>query len=214
MNYSSRSRRVRLRVLPGKVVVTAPERTSRKLIDLFVRSRTDWIAEKLALFDSVEAPSPEIIPDNGAALWVFGQKLTLRVIPHRQSPVIKLGNVLTGEKHLSVNELRKWLDSILMKTAVPIIEKYSTALRVSPEKIRLGNARARWGSCSSKGVIMVNRKLVHAPLFVVDYIAAHETAHLVHRNHSAKFHLELSRLGVEVKQARKWLRLQGAFLIQ
>jgi len=193
LNYSSRARRIRLSVQPEKVIVTAPENTAKDLINMFVRSRSDWIREKLNLFRSVTAPSSEVIPVNGSDIWLLGEKLKLLVFSPGKKPVVEKGKVLAGEKYL---------------------EKYSGVLGVAPRRVRLGNAVTRWGSCSSKGVIMINRKLVHAPAFVIDYIVAHEMVHLVHRNHSQRFHRELNRLVVDVESARKWLRYQGAYLLQ
>ena len=214
LNYSSRARRIRLSVQPEKVIVTAPENTAKDLINMFVRSRSDWIREKLNLFRSVTAPSSEVIPVNGSDIWLLGEKLKLLVFSPGKKPVVEKGKVLAGEKYFTRVRLQKWLDSQLLKTALPMMEKYSGVLGVAPRRVRLGNAVTRWGSCSSKGVIMINRKLVHAPAFVIDYIVAHEMVHLVHRNHSQRFHRELNRLVVDVESARKWLRYQGAYLLQ
>ena len=80
-----------------------------------------------------------------------------------------------------------------------------------PKKVRLSNARSRWGSCTVKGTIAINWRLVLAPIEIIDYIVVHELAHLVERNHSKRF-WEKVRLHIpDYKGRKKWLKENGQF---
>lgn len=73
-------------------------------------------------------------------------------------------------------------------------------------RVRISNARSRWGSCSSKGTLSFTWRLMMAPEWVIDYVVAHELAHLEHRNHSRHFWFLVSQLHPQFKEARRWLR--------
>src|SRR5690606_34792554 len=79
-----------------------------------------------------------------------------------------------------------------------------TGLRIN--RWRLSSARTRWGSCSSRGNIMLNWRLIHFPLPIIDYVIAHELAHLREMNHGPGFWSEVSRLHPDYQQAREVLR--------
>jgi predicted metal-dependent hydrolase len=78
-----------------------------------------------------------------------------------------------------------------------------------PKKVRLSRAAKRWGSCSRQGTVSFADRLSRAPLSVLDYVVAHELAHLVHLNHSRRFWAEVARLCPGYRVERAWLRHQG-----
>lgn len=81
--------------------------------------------------------------------------------------------------------------------------------RRQPASLALSSARTRWGSCSASGAIRLNWRLVQAPPDILDYVLAHELAHLVHMNHSAAFWSETERLFPHWRTARQWLKHNG-----
>lgn len=81
--------------------------------------------------------------------------------------------------------------------------------RRQPASLSLSSARTRWGSCSASGAIRLNWRLVQAPPHILDYVLAHELAHLVHMNHSAAFWSETERLFPHWRTARQWLKQHG-----
>jgi predicted metal-dependent hydrolase len=78
--------------------------------------------------------------------------------------------------------------------------------------VNITGARTRWGSCSRRGSLSFTWRLVKAPLWVVDYVVAHEIAHLAHHNHSSRFWATVGELYPEFKLARNWLRENQARL--
>ena len=80
-----------------------------------------------------------------------------------------------------------------------------------PKKVRLSNAKSRWGSCNAKGTVAINWRLVFFSIEIVDYVVVHELAHLVERNHSKRFWEQVKRHIPDYKGRKKWLKENGHF---
>ncbi len=213
VRLSRRARRVSIMVSPGRVSVTSPPGTDREFIHAFVASRENWIKDKLAFFNSCSGPLPLTEIRDGTVLWLFGKEVFLQQVRNQAHPALQGDRLLLEPEWFSGGRLSQWLDDRLLQAVTLFAHSYSEKTGMSPERIRLGNARTRWGSCNAKGVVMINRKLVHAPLNVIEYVLVHELVHLRHRNHSRLFWSALEQYLGEVKSQKKWLRLQGALLI-
>ena len=86
------------------------------------------------------------------------------------------------------------------------VARHAYRLGVAPRKIALRDTSSRWGSCSSTGGLNFSWRLILAPPFVLDYLAAHEVAHIVHMNHSPMFWKLTHRLFPETERAEAWLK--------
>jgi predicted metal-dependent hydrolase len=161
------------------------------------------------MFEKHPGPSAFSATAPGDSLWFFGQEVLLQITGSSSLPFFENGILVAGR----IDGIAKWLDEQLLEKVRFFVAMVSGETGLVPQRIRLGNARTRWGSCSVGGVVMINRKLVHAPLHVVEYIVAHEVLHLRHRNHGRLFRADLADLVRDVPGAKKWLRLQGAHLL-
>jgi len=83
---------------------------------------------------------------------------------------------------------------------------------LKPTQITIRDQRTRWGSCSSKGTISLNWRLVLAPPEVLNYVIVHELCHLVEHNHSNRFWAQVEKACPHFKQYRQWLKLNGTLL--
>ena len=211
---SPRARRITIRVLPGRVRVTVPRRVTDSVAAEFLESRMSWIKGKLALYASHPGPVSGFSVEDGSGIWLFGKMVNFRLTEERAACRLEGGSILVGRGEVSEKKVRKFLDGLLLERVQLTVDVFKGKTGLAPSGIKLRTARSRWGSCSPSGGIMVNRKLVHAPLFVVDYIVTHELVHLIQRNHSPAFWKELRRICPEISEAKKWLRLQGAHLLQ
>ena len=114
------------------------------------------------------------------------------------------------------NDLRPEIERHLWHLAareLPLrVNHFANLYNFTPRRITLRNQRSRWGSCSRKGTISLNWRLIQAPDFVSDYIILHELAHLRHMNHSAKFWDEVRRLCPEFDKAERWLKQHSELL--
>ncbi len=217
LKYSRRAKRLSLQVVPGEVRVTAPVGARVSVIDDFVRSRARWLTEKLAYFASVAPPSVPFEFIDGSEVSILGRKAVLQLSENTSEveKLIERNGILYADLPRGSDltlAVKKWLDVLLLSHAEEIIEKY-THLGFVPSRLRLRTASTRWGSCSPSGVIMINRRLVHAPPGVVEYVVVHELAHIRHRNHSGKFWKTVESILGDVKPHKQWLRLQGAYLL-
>ena len=89
------------------------------------------------------------------------------------------------------------------------VARHADALRVRPTKITLRDTRSRWGSCSSTGGLNFSWRLILAPTYVLDYLAAHEVAHLREMNHSPRFWKLVEKLCPRTAEAELWLKRHG-----
>ena len=80
------------------------------------------------------------------------------------------------------------------------------------KEVRISNAKKRWGACSGAGILSFACRLTLAPLWVVDYVVAHEVAHLIHKNHGKRFWKKVEYIYPKYKEARKWLKANGHLL--
>ncbi|EKN42554.1 zinc-dependent protease, partial [Clostridium botulinum CFSAN001627] len=105
------------------------------------------------------------------------------------------------------------LEKFYKEKAVKVLKErtdyYSNILKVAPKNIVIKNQKTLWGSCSSKGNINYNYKIVMAPLKILDYIVVHELCHLVHMNHSKDFWQLVESIIPDFKERRNWLKENG-----
>lgn len=176
----------------------------------FARSRTDWI---LAQLDSLP---PRVPFAEGARVPYLGEPHQIRRAPWARRGVWReAGNIWVSgfAEHLSRRvtdhlrqEARRELSGRARDKAAGI------GRRVSRVSIR--DTRSRWGSCSSDGELNFSWRLILAPEAVLDYVVAHEVAHLVHLNHGPRFWALVDTLTAEVAGPRRWLRENGGALLR
>ena len=99
-----------------------------------------------------------------------------------------------------------------MLTSSQVVNAYAAELGVAVIRVSVRDQTSRWGSCSSTGVLSFSWRLILAPPYVLEYLAAHEVAHLVEMNHSARFWRVVNRLIPDHRMAKAWLDAHGADL--
>lgn len=203
---SARARRLSLRVsrLDGRVTLSVPTGTPRREALRFAQERADWIRGHLADIPREISPAlGDMIPFQGRDhQLVSGTGRGLRAaegcifLPPsaQENPGPRLMGFL---KH----EARGQLDHAS--------RHYATQIRRDFGRLTLRDTRSRWGSCSSEGNLMYSWRLIMAPPEVLQYVAAHEVAHLVHMDHSPAFWAQVEEIFPNHKAARAWLRKNG-----
>jgi predicted metal-dependent hydrolase len=215
---SARRFTLRVRAATRDVVLTMPARGSLNEAISFASRHAAWIGAKLRQL-------PEKIPlKPGGVVPVRG---TLRRITYR--PVERRGVWLedsapseaslpllcvNAEAPFVPRRVRDFLIKEALRDIKAAVDCHTDKLGVAPRKITLRDTISRWGSCSSAGSLSFSWRLIMAPPFVLDYLAAHETAHLVHMNHSAKFWTTVAGLTAETDRAEAWLKAHGSSLLR
>lgn len=204
LRRSARARRMTLRVPRdgGDPVLTLPPRVPLAEGRAFVLSRADWLAQARAAVPAPLVPAPGMMfPVEGRLLRIAGADLRMARVEGDQLLVPRLaaaGPVLrVFLKHLAHQRLRM------------ACTRHAAALGRSYRIIALRDTRSRWGSCSVDGRLMFSWRLSMAPPEVLDYVAAHEVAHLAHMDHSPRFWAAVEALMPQWRTRRDWLRRHG-----
>ncbi|MCB1332447.1 MAG: M48 family metallopeptidase [Roseivivax sp.] len=208
LRKSARARRISLRVsqLDGRVTVTLPTRVPEREAIAFVRDKERWLRGHL---DRHEGPV-EIAP--GTVVPLRGAPLT--VVQGQGRRILHSADTLTvpGPAETMPARLRGWLREQARNALAEASDRHSAALGRRYARITLRDTRSRWGSCTADGALMYSWRLILTPPEVLDYVAAHEVAHLRHMDHSAAFWDTVRGLYGDWRSARAWLRDNGAAL--
>jgi hypothetical protein len=210
---SARARRVSLRVDSAhrRIVLTAPFRMARGTAVAFAQTQAGWIAARLKRL-------PEARPFvNGARLPLFGEPHVVRHRPDMRGTVWVEENEIhvAGRAEHLPRRLRDWLTARVRDRLVPLAHAKAARVERPIKRITLRDSRSRWGSCGPDGGISFSWRLVFAPPIVLDYLVAHEVAHLVHHNHGQRFWaLARSLCDGSMDEAHAWLRSNGETLLQ
>ncbi|WP_235035279.1 M48 family metallopeptidase [Roseomonas sp. 18066] len=209
---SARARLVALRLDAGSgaVVITLPPEGTRRAGLALLRRHAGWVAGRLA------ALGPGLPLAAGAVLPVGDLPHRVLHDPGQDGPArIEGARILVGGAADTVaQQLRDLLLDEADRRIRPKLRQHAESLGVVPGPVRLKDTRTRWASCAPDGTLAFSWRLVMAPDWVLDYVVAHEVAHLRELNHSARFWAALQRLSPHHEAAQQWLREHGPGLLR
>ncbi len=209
-----RARRYILRLRPdGSARVTIPRGGSTAEASRFVHKNIPWLQQQLLRPAAQAARSLS---------WQIGTKILFR---GEYAPLETVGNDAPGLIRFATETVRI---SGAETDFRPLVERHLWRLaarelharvlelaalhQIRVQRVTVRNQRSRWGSCSRRGTISLNWRLVQTPEFVRDYIVLHELAHLREMNHSPRFWREVARLCPNFVEAEKWLKANAGLL--
>ena len=200
------------------VVVLAPESASEDKIRSVVESRRQWIHEKTKHAQKYaplpHPPGKELV--NGESIFYLGRQYQIEIVP-TDSMEIRLERRLIVPAALSGQTkgvLRNWYVDRAKEKILPRAKAMAATLGVQFASARIVDHRFRWGSCTVKGNVNLNWRLIMAPMFVLDYVIVHELAHLLEANHTPRFWNIVRTHAPTMEKARRWLREHGQILEQ
>lgn len=210
---STRSRSVRLKVTSdGQVIVTSPPRTPLRIIEAFVTQHRSWI--EAALAKSEQHPAP--IQTEKALLFgewyeiVVNRQLDAEVgVSLQGKQLVVVPANLAASQATITNTIERFLKTTAEKYIVPRTHQWATVMDISFAAISLREQKTRWGSCSSRGNLQFNWRLVHYKPEVIDYVIIHELAHRRQMNHSRAFWDVVRQFDPEYQLHRGWLKRHG-----
>jgi predicted metal-dependent hydrolase len=176
------------------VTVSAPKWVGLTEIDAAVLEKSQWISRKLVEWRKHQSRRLAEQPTwaDGGSVKYLGLPLTLRIRPvitgivHQDSELF-VGLPTQVEARRIQDTVQAWLQTKARALFAQRLERLAMLTGKAPKRWALSSARTRWGSCTSEGTIRLNWRLMHFPLDVIDYVIAHELAHLSEMNHSPKF---------------------------
>jgi predicted metal-dependent hydrolase len=209
----SRRRSVGLHVDAQGLTVQAPIRASQKWLDSILREKSGWVIVKLRQMR--ERAVPNLVWQDGVALPFLGEELRLSLLNSAaQKPFLCNSElVVTMPSEWESTQLQKkiveWYRSQAMLCFSDRLAIYADKLGLAVPVMKLSNATTRWGSCNVRGELRLSWRLIKAPLAQIDYVVAHELAHLLHLDHSAAFWRVVDFLYPDYQSAQKALRNSG-----
>lgn len=210
----SRRRSVGLHVDAQGLTVQAPIRASQKWLDTLLREKAGWVIAKLVQMR--ESALPKLVWQDGARLPFLGEDLRITLLSGVSQPAFLCGGelVVGMPPEYEAARLQKmvidWYRAQAMACFRERLAIYADKLGLPVPAMKLSNAATRWGSCNVRGELRLSWRLVKAPLAQIDYVVAHEVAHLRHLDHSAAFWRVVDFLYPGYQPAQKALRQSGA----
>ena len=206
----SKRRSIGLRIDDRGLTVCVPVRASEKWLHSVLQEKAGWVLEKL---EGWRARKP-VVPCwcDGGVMELQGEALVLRVARNLfASPPERRGGelwvfVVDDKTALIEQMVKRWYQGEALKLFEQRVAHYAPLLEVAPRAVKLSAATAQWGSCTVQGVVRLNVQLIRLPLRLIDYVVAHELAHLREMNHSANFWRVVGNVCADHANLRRELR--------
>lgn len=209
------ARRITLRIssATGDVVLTLPQRADLLTAQKFADAHGGWIATRLEkLPQRVTFRAGARAPLRGVSHrivhWSKVSGPTEATLDAKDQPVI----AVSCEPGHVERRVRDFLEREAKRELAKAVRHYANELHVAPNRITVRDTKSRWGSCSARGNLNFSWRLILAPSFVLDYLAAHEVAHLKEMNHSPRFWRLVHGVCPKTVEAERWLKRHGTDL--
>lgn len=199
---------LRVRAALGRAILTMPQRGTLKHAEDFAQRHAAWIGSQMAQW-------PQPIPFKpGYSIPLRGEDCRIIHVPARISRIWRQGDhiYVAGDEDHIPRYVEAFLKSEARRDLAAAVARYAACLGLFPKRISLRDTISRWGSCSSSGALNFSWRLILAPPYVLDYVAAHEVVHWIHRNHSPAFWALTQQVCPQRDVAEAWLRREGASL--
>lgn len=216
---TSRRKTASIRVEEGAVSVVVPASISVEKIDQLLVSKRLWIKEKMALQRAL-APVTDKQFVSGEAFPYLGRNYRLKVEQGSFVPVKLLQGQLvvqtpegSQQPHMIRNALVRWYKRQALQKMRDKVKRYAPVVGVKPAGVAIKSFKSRWGSCTVKGELEFNWRIMFAPNRMVDYVVVHELCHLIHYDHSPDFWSEVWRVMPDYQECRNWLKENSERLV-
>ncbi len=214
ISFSPRRTRLSLTLNPdGGLAVRAPTGTPRAVVERFLAAHADWIEKHRQRLAALELPEPHrFLP--GEKFYYLGEQFRLEFVPFpgaraRLRPGVIQTSAATPEE--AARQLERFYRARTRELLGAKTARLAAQLGVEIRRLSVTAAGTRWGSCSSRHTLNFPWNLVMCPEEAVDYVAAHEVAHLVHLNHSPAFWQLVQQLCPEWREQDRFLKTEGRF---
>lgn len=206
-----RSRRRSIGIVIGDdgLHVAAPGHATIAEVETFIREKARWVLQKLSEWRA--APKPPVVTwSAGSTIALLGAPVTIDLLPDQHGIFLEhgrlgIGLAPRGEPAAVRKRGIAWIKERALLLLGERLALYSESLGVATPALTLSNARSQWGLCREDGRVRLNWRLIHLPLHLVDYVVAHELAHLREMNHSARFWAVVGSIYPDYRKARNEL---------
>lgn len=219
---SARFRRITLSILEDRLRISAPKNVSAKQLQEFILAKQEWIIKYWLAQKALKRPKGYV---DGDHIPFRGDTVELKIIKHSRKmiQVYLDGQILVVnlpqhiKDHDYSSNVRKaillWYKAQARKVLHEKLEEQAQRMQVTFQMFRLKEQKTSWGSCSSKGNVNLNWRIIMAPDAGIDYIIIHELAHLTYLNHSELFWQRVKTFMPEYLDWQKWFKEHGRELM-
>jgi len=187
------------------LVVRAPFSVSDCEIKAVVDKKQFWINEKRKQVEVFGIHHPKVEMKNGAAVMYLGNSYTITKEAVNTFKVLE--PFIHAPKNATVETFVNWLKEEALTIITDRVSKYATLMGVEYSKINLTDARARWGSCSTKNALNFAWRLIMCPVSVIDYVVVHELSHTIYKSHSPLFWARVKTILPDYLESQEWLKV-------
>lgn len=209
---SSRRKTADIRVEQGVVSVIVPQDLPDERIDRLLADKRVWIKEKI-LVQREARPASHRRFVSGESIPYLGRNYRLKVIDGPfKAPKLDKGKLVvsvpggSNAPDMVRNAIIRWYRRRAAEKLPGKVKRLAPSVGVTPGKVEIKAFRSRWGSCTPKGDVAFNWRIMMAPNRVVDYVVVHELCHLIQHDHSPAYWREVARVMPDYAQWRDWLR--------
>lgn len=189
----------------AKLIVRAPMDMPDTVIDGFVRKKKRWINEKQKQVAVFGEKHPDVVVETGESLMYLGSNYA--IIKDAVDMVEFSGNELIVPENYNVEALTSWLKEQAIQVISERVKLNANIMGITPGTINISEAKARWGSCSTKNNLNFAWRLIMCPLSVIDYVVVHELSHITYKNHSPAFWARVKTVHPNYEDDQNWLKL-------
>lgn len=192
----------------GKVRSVIPMHYPIKELEKIIEQKRDWIQKKIGHFESLKRGfylnRNEILYLGRKYTFILTEELKSRYIINEEKQEVYTGINLSDERARI-----RWLIYEARRVITERVNIINKDRRFKYSRIFIRNQKTKWGNCSSKRNISFNRRIIKAPVEVIDYLIIHELIHLEEMNHSKAFWEKVSQVFPDHKEANRWLKKNG-----
>jgi predicted metal-dependent hydrolase len=201
--------------------VVKPYRDKIEYVEKVLKDKSHWIYKHYSDFQTMKVDAYKREWDSGERILYRGKKYDIRIINHRERNVRvnfngKRFEVFVDEsidsenrKALIENSFKRWFMNTARECIKERLNHYCKLVGIEYNGMKIKEQRTRWGSCSKKGNVNFNWKLIMYPQWVIDYVVLHEVCHLRYMNHSKEYWAMVERYMPDYRKAQEWLKKDG-----
>ncbi len=196
------------------IIVRSPHYLDKDKIDKIVQSKSQWIKEKLN-----HVQKYPIIPENkefvsGESLMYLGRNYQLLVVDDDIEGVVfdQRFKISKSNQPMANKLFKEWYLLQAQSKIEPLAVFFAENLGVKYNQLKMSEMKYRWGSCTPSNNIIFNWRIIKAPMYVLEYLVAHELVHLIENNHTPEFWSILSIQVPHYEKAKNWLKKNGHHL--
>ena len=203
----------------GTIRVLAPLKFPEKNIIQFISDKQNWIRKKMSDLDAHQTKKPTF--EEGSHIEFMGGtiRIAYHVVQKKNEEFMCLVDAVIhyNRRDFSFNAMledtERWYRQQALMLFHERVAYFSAILDRTPTKISIKTQHKRWGSCTSKGHILLNWRLILAPIEIIDYVIVHELCHLYHMDHSKRFWELVSKIDPHYADKRLWLKRHGSIIL-